>query len=359
MFYVMAAPVERFAAARPVLLGILRSFRYGGDSPARPTAGESLPLEPWQETTEAAFTAMKPAGWRAEGGVVRISNLDVRLGNRFVSPDGQSAFILGDVRLNKCMVPGPQTLRAPLGGGLDWCPYRQGMEAAELYVRFILARDWGLDNLQITRRRPRPDLTGPADRQASLVGGLGIRNAYGEVSFRATRRGAAVSGKFVANTQFLPSVDPNLLAGTYSQYVTGFVTGAGREAAMDAALAKIYSSVRWNAQWFAANLAASVRDGNAIRRYLAAQGELSQRMFDERMESLGRRGEAMADLMSGRVRLRDAEGNQYEARAGSNYYYADDAQARVGPRDAAVVGSDRWVSPHNGLVDLRPLEVIR
>lgn len=360
MFYGMASPADRFVRDRPVLVAMLRSFRYGGGETGRgEPARAALPTEPWREATESAFTAVKPVGWRAEGGVARLSNLDVRVGSRLVSPDGQAAFVLGDVRLNKCMVPGPQTMQAPIGGGVDWCPYRQGTEVAEMYVMRGLARDMGVDGVRVTGRRARPDLTSKADQQASIVGGLGIRNAYGEITFEGTRRGAPVSGKMLANTQFMPSVDPNLLAGSYTQYVTGFVAPKGQEAVMNATLNKIYSSVQWNGQWFAANLAASIRDGAMIRRYLAAQGELSQRMFEDRMASAGRRSEAVGDLLSGRVRLRDAEGNQYEARAGSNYYYADDQQARTAPREAAVLGSDQWVAPVNGVVDLRPLEVIQ
>lgn len=62
----------------------------------------------------------------------------------------------------------------------------------------------------------------------------------------------------------------------------------------------------------------------------------------------------------GQARLRDNEGNQYEAHAGSNYYYLNEQQSRLeSNRSNAVVGTDISVPLSKGSVDLRPLEVIR
>ena len=70
------------------------------------------------------------------------------------------------------------------------------------------------------------------------------------------------------------------------------------------------------------------------------------------MASADRRAAAVGDLLSGTVRLRDPEGRQYEAKAGSNYYYLNEQETRV-------VGSDLSLPATDGVIDLRPLEVIR
>ncbi len=217
MYYAIAAPGAQFSADRDSLLNILRSFRYGGGaSDKRGTTAPAVQMEQWVEATERAFTGAKPAGWRVNGGVTRISNSDVRTGFQLSGPDGSSGLILGDTRLNKCMIPGQFsrqfTNQAPMAG-TDWCPYRNGEQVAEMYAVKAIAADWRIEGLRITGRRPRPDLTSASDRLASSAGPSNYRNAFGEVTFEGTRRGAAVSGRLIANTLLLVSPDPNLMGG--------------------------------------------------------------------------------------------------------------------------------------------------
>ena len=75
------------------------------------------------------------------------------------------------------------------------------------------------------------------------------------------------------------------------------------------------------------------------------------------MVASDRRREGVNDILGGTVRLTDGQGNQYQAKAGSNYYFLDTEAARVAGRpDDAVRRTDLWPSP---MVDLRPLEVMR
>lgn len=365
MFYGMAAPAAEFGSERRRLVSILRSFRYGSPAAAKSgnTAAPSaaLPMEPWREASEGAFTTEKPAGWRAEGGVRRISNNDVRLGYRLISPDGQAGMVMGDVRLGTCTVAGPggqQFQNMGPTSGIEWCPYRTGEQAAEIYAQRLLTQDWGIQGLRILNRRPRPDLSQESS-QAAAAYGLKVRDSWGEVQFEGTRQGASITGKVVGFTQFLASVDPNLMAGTYTTQIYAFLGRRGQEATYAAAIARIQGSVRWNVQWVMANRASAQRDTGMVMRYLREQGERGQRMFEERTASADRRAAAVGDLLSGTVRLRDPQGRQYEAKAGSNYYYLNEGQARQGGRrDDAVVGSDLSL-PTTGVVDLLPLEVIR
>lgn len=365
MFYGMAAPTAEFGAERGRLVSILRSFRYVSTATAEtrraPAPGAALPMEPWREASEGAFTAEKPAGWRAEGGVRRISNNDVRLGYRLIGPDGQAGIVLGDVRLGTCTVAGPggqQFQNMGPTAGIEWCPYRTGEQAAELYALRLLAQDWGVQGMRILSRRPRPELSQESS-QAAAAYGLKVRDSWGEVQFEGTRQGIAITGTVVGFTQFLASVDPNLIVGTYTTQINAFVGGRGQEATYAATIAKIQGSTRWNIQWVMANRASAQRDSQMVMRYLREQGERGQRMFEDRMASVDRRAAGVGDLLSGTVRLRDSQGRQYEAKAGSNYYYLNDEQAkRGGNRDDAVVGSDVSL-PVTGVVDLLPLEVIR
>lgn len=304
---------------------------------------------------------MKPAGWRAEGGITRVSNLDVRAAFRFTSPDGLSTLWIGDSRLATCMVPGPQTMQVPGTGGYGgWCPYATGTQLAESYVQRGLGSDYGLSTVQITNRRDRTDLSQDADRLPANAGLRGVSNAFGEVDFTATRNGTPVpAGRIAANTTFMPSVDPNLVAGSLQRNINGFIAAQGNEAEGARLMARVIASLQWNVQWVMANRGAAQKDANATMNYLRGQAELGQRMFEERMESSDRRAEARGDRASGTVRLQDSQGNRYQAKAGSNFYYAvEQGLAVESDPNRAVLGTDQWAPLHNGSIDLRPWEVI-
>jgi hypothetical protein len=363
MFYAIAAPGAQFGTDREGMLWILRSFRYGGGEEPKRSAVAAMKLEEWREPSESAFVAAKPAGWRADGGVVRISNSDIRTGFRLSSPDGTSGLIIGDVRLNKCIILGPamrQYANQPPGRGTDYCQYRTGEQVAETYALRAIAADWGIQGLRITGRRPRTDLTAASDRNIAGLGASNFRNAFGEVQFEGTRQGNAITGRLVANTLLLVSPDPNLSGGNYTQEISGLFGPRGSEEAMAALMQRVISSIQWNMQWVMANRAAGQRDTAMVKRYLDSQAQLGQQMFQDRMAAADRRSAAVGDVLSGQVRLRDNEGNQYEAHAGSNYYFLNEQQSRAeSNRNNAVLGTDAWVPLTNGSVDLRPLEVIR
>ncbi|MCC7237775.1 MAG: hypothetical protein IT163_20885 [Bryobacterales bacterium] len=368
MLFGMAAPADEFDRTRPKLVGVLRSFAYRqpeaadrGNGGAGGNGGGELPMESWQDPTENAFTVSKPAGWRAEGGVQRVSNLDVRTSFRFQSPDGASVIWVGDTRLGTCTVPGPQTMQVPgTGGYAGWCPYATGAQLAESYITQGLGRDYGLSGVQVANRRDRAELSQEADRLPAQAGLQGVSNAIGEADFAASRNGMNVSGRVAGHTTFMRSADPNLVAGSLQRNISGYIAAQGKETEVSRYMRQVIASVRWNAQWIMANRQAAGRDAQATMDYLRGRAELGQRMYEERMESAGKRAEAVGDLLSGTVRLQDQQGNRYQAKAGSNYYYAvEQGLALESDPNRAVVGADVWAPLHNGSVDLRPLEVIQ
>lgn len=353
MLFSIAAPAAQFDQSRARLVSILRSFRYEAANAPAPTAAPApaIALEPWREQSEGAFEAQKPAGWRAEGGVTRLNNNDVRVGHRLTSPDQSAAMIIGDVRMNKCLVPGQSNfgVQQPMQG-TDWCPYRSGGQVAELYASRALAADWRIEGLRITGRRARPDLADPANQRLASLGARGYSYSYGEVSFEGTRGGQPVTGVILGETLFLDSPDRSLMGGNYTQMVWGFWSTPARAGSVSGALGRVLGSMRWNPQWVTGNRGAAQRDHQATMRVLEEQRQLGQKMFEERMAAADRRAEAVGDLVSGTVRLTDGKGNFYRARAGSNYYFRDE-------EDHAVVGTDVW--SRDGNVNLTPLEVVR
>lgn len=362
MLYAIAAPAAQFDTDRRALLALLQSFRYGNPQKQQPQTPSGLPLEPWREQSESAYTTVKPTGWRAQGGVVRISNNDVRTGYLFTSPDATSHILWSDVRLNTCVVPGrfsQQFTNQSPGAGKDWCSYRTGEQVAENYALRVVTPEWNIQNLLIVSKKPRPDLTQSADRLAGSLGSSNFRNAFGEVEFTGTQNGQPVTGKLIANTLMLLSPNPDLTAGSYQQDIAGFAGPTGTEADLQSAINKMHTSVQWNIPWVMANRAAGTRDTQMVINHLREQSRLGQQMFEERMAASDRRREGVNDILGNRVRLRDENGNQYEAKAGSNYYYLHEQEAlKVSNPNDAVIGADIQQDRH-GAIDLSPLEIIR
>jgi len=198
MMYAISAPVAEFAREQPIMVGMLRSFKYGGG--ASPQAAEpagALPrMTKWREPREGAWTIQIPEGWKADGGIQRNSNTDIRGGVRIWSPDGTSMIQFNDTRLDKCLVMGrSQTMRPPLGGGYRYCDYQTGIQTAEWYLGQFWVKELELSGIEITARQDRPDLGQPADQRLAQMGVRGFQHSYGEVRFRATRRGVPVEGR--------------------------------------------------------------------------------------------------------------------------------------------------------------------
>jgi hypothetical protein len=317
-----------------------------------------MTMEPWREPSEGAYQSVKPAGWQVGGGVRRISNNDVRVGVQLLSPDRTAAIFLGDTRLNKCFVPGTfssQYGSAPLGVGVDRCPYRDGVQLAEFYAARALASDWRLEGLRFVGRRPRPDLNQLSTQASATLGQMGMNQSYGEVRFAASRGGVPVEGVVIAASLFASSgsVDPN--GGMYTSYVTGYLAPSERAAAVGAAANRVMSSARWDYGWITGNRQAAINDTRMALAYNRQIAALGQRMFEERDAADQRRADAAGHLLSGTVELQGPDGQKYQAKAGSNYYYLDtDAARRVSNPNDAVARRDVWDRD----VDLQPLAIV-
>ncbi len=366
MMYAIASTANEFARDQPVLVGMLRSFRYGrptggggAGQPGTTQAAAALPrMTKWREQTEGAFTIPIPEGWNVQGGILRISNNDVRGGIRLWSPDAASMIQFNDVRLDKVLVMGRTPMpQAPMGRGWKQGRHQSGLQLAEGYLRQTWAAELGLSGIEIVARQDRTDLSSQADQVPLRMGVRGYQHLYGELSFRATRQGRPVEGRLLGMTRMLWSPNQDLAGGNMDSEIKGYMGPAGS----GATLARIggYIEANWehNYQWIIANRQAAQQDVKRTMDQMRSSGEAQQKAFWDRMDASDRRREAVNDILGGTVRLRDGQGNQYEAKGGSNYYFYDEQAGRTAGRpNDAVRGTDVYPSP---VVDLRPLEVIR
>lgn len=360
MFYGVVAPVATFARELPGLVRVLESFRFEAAATAPSGGGGPVSLPPmvtWREPRELAYTLAVPQGWQVAGGIQRQDVTHYTDGVQAASSDG-AVVRLGDQRFGSCQVPGPGAASMPNGGQWQgWCGLQSGQQFAGTYLQ-LLARDLGV-SIQSNQVRmiPRQDLAQQMDSLPRSMG-LSVQTSAVEVRFSGTRNGAPVAGALLASVRLDHAVQgQNFLLGTQTFGVTGFL-GRPEQFGMLARLTgAMRSSTRVNPVWWSQTQRINQQVAQATLATMRQQAENQQREFWERMDAMDRRREGVNDILGGRVRLTDGDGNRYEAKSGSNYYFFDEeAGRRVSRPDDAVVGTDVWPSP---VVDLRPLEVIR
>jgi len=364
MLYGIAAPVREYAQWTPVLMSVLRSFSFAPNTQqpgAASAATGSAPAMPalnttWQEPHEMAYTFAIPQGWRATGGIRRLDVTHYNNGVQITSPDNAALIRLGDQRLGQCTVPGPGAATMPSTGGLNYCAQQSGQQLGASYLR-TLAQDLGLRDGQVISNTNRPDL---AQRAQAVPASFGLRVSCSaaEFRFRATRNGVPVEGVlFAQTTLFYAAQGQNFILGTQSLDISGFLGPASQMPMLARLTGAIRASQRINPVWWSQTQQINREVAQRTLATLRAEAEHQQQAFWERMASMDRRREAVNDILGGTVRLTDGQGHQYQAKAGSNYYFLDtDAERTAGRPDDAVRGSDVWPSP---MVDLRPLEVVR
>ncbi len=351
MFYGMSSPVARFAQRAPSLAAILKSFSYAG-KPGGASGLAPLPaMTQWMEPYERGFTLSIPQGWQPRGGVARQDATHYTVGVDVASPDGGTLIRLGDARSQSCQVPGPGAPQHP-----TFCAYQSGPQFARFYFQRVWAPELGI---QVSKAEPveRPDLAQIADAVPRSLG-LRVQTSAAEIRFEGTRQGRPVAGALLAQTTlFFAAQGQNFVTGTLAFDVRGYVAPAASAGQAGRLTGAINASMRINPDWWSMNQRISREIAQRTLAMMQQNAEQQQAAFWDRMASMDRRAAATGDLMSGTVRLTDGAGNNYQAQAGSNYYFLDTGAARsAGRPDDAVRRGDLWPSP---MVDLRPLEVIR
>ncbi len=361
MLYGVTAPASDIGRERPKLMLILRSIAFEDKAPSnlmRTTTDDALPmLNVWREPHEMAFTIGVPQGWRASGGIRRLDVTHYNTGVDMTSPDG-SVIRIGDANFGQCTVPGPgMASMPPAQTSVQFCSYLTGAQFGDGYVKRSLAREWGLSGVEIVSVTDRPDLARQAEALPASMG-LSVRASIAEIKIRGSRNGAPVAGAVMARTtMFRAAQGQNFLLGMLSLEVQAFLGSPERFNMLAKLTGAVQSSMRVDPKWWSE----TQRIGRDVTdRTLAAlrqQAENQQQAFWDRMAASDRRREAVNDILGGTTRLTDGKGNQYQAKAGSNYYFMDEDAARRASRpNDAVTGRDVWPSR---TVDLTPLEVVR
>lgn len=355
MVYTIAAPRAEYPTARPHLIRLLSSFRYGADAPAGSGRGaaptQNISFVRWSDPQEAAFSVQIPSGWQAEGGTHRYTNLEIGIGLRVLSPDRGTLLLFNDPRLRTAMTPVPgAAIGSPAYGGGVFLPYIAGLPFADRYLREQFLPGMGAQLGQVVSRRERPDLSALSNQAAARYNANPAgppRSSHGEIVFTATKNGQTLAGYLLCETVFNPS--PAGMGHIWKPSVFGYMAPQNEVGQTTQILARILQSAQVNAAWSQSTAAA----GRATQQaYHSAAQQVSDQITSSywaRQASQERSAAGFSDHMRDQVRLSDGQGTQYVAPSGKNYYYLDE-------RNDRIIGTDNASPP---LIDVRQLELIR
>jgi hypothetical protein len=320
--YVIAAPKGVFFHQRPALVRILRSFSFTGESPA----GMDASFTRFRDPNEGAFTIDVPAGWKAEGGLVRKSTLDTRPFVWAASPDGSTVIHLRDPAFGTFVIPDQMLMSTVIREGMTYTPgygnimvvwrYQPGPQFAQQYAA-KLAADTQATNLQIKSVNAREDLSKP-----QTIGIMQEQTTGGEVEFTCTRNGRECAGKVLAATKIQASSAMPGSALWWVDLLASFVTQREQYSAVERIFEHMIASTQWNPQWVAMQNQTAYNTGQIARDASEYTSQVIEDVSRNRDRSRERIHQNRIDAIRGVVRLRDPNtGEELEGVAGRNYYY--------------------------------------
>jgi uncharacterized cupin superfamily protein len=151
----------------------------------------------------------------------------------------------------------------------------------------------------------------------------------------------------VKTTLFRAVQGQNFIVGTLSSDVQSFWGAPQRFGTLARLTGVMQASMRINPVWWEQTQRINAEITRRTLAQMHAEAEHAQQASWDRMAAADRRSESVGYLLSGTSRLSDGQGNTYEAKAGSNYYFR-------GPNGA--VPTDTWPST---TVNLQQLSAIR
>lgn len=355
--YVIGCPAAAYARQQPTLLRILRSFAFEGQpgSAAGPGARPPAPavrmsFVRFTDPYEGAFSCEVPSGWRAQGGLVRKSTVDIRGFLRLTSPDGAIHVFSGDPEIGTFVVPNPTLAMTGFPEGSAYSPgygnvmivrrYIPGLQFAQEYAAGV-ARSLGATAVQFQDARERPDLSGQQQGMAQETW------RAGEVAFTCQYRGES-AGYVLAMTKL------TTIYGTALWQVpilAGFLAPSNQAAAAAAVMQRIFETLQVNPDWFARQQATTAQTSAIVAETNEHVSRIINDSYWRRQRAQDRMAENFTDYIRGRVRLHDPDtGEELEGRAGHNYYW------RIrGTR--TIIGNDTGTPPPS--IDVTELEQVR
>src|SRR5579872_559358 len=329
MLFAIAAPSFRFDDRKSDLVEILRSFTVTGQSggAAPPPSGAAdqdtggVQWVRWSDPTEGAYSLDAPKGWKVEGGSARRGAVDVRQWNRFTSPDGKTAIYGFDPNLpSMYIVPSQLTTSLgqregqPYSPGSPWIimRFQTGMAYAQWWAQRIAGGP-----IEVKEQKQRRDLE---DLMHKLYPNTAVAQtvySYGDVSF-TTARGQA--GYVLAGTVMTTITSAG--SNWFVNYLAGFTCPLDQSKQTFNIATHIGTSTQANLQWVQSQQKTTMEVSRINHETAEYVSKVQSESYWNRQRSQDRTNRNFDDYIRGVQRVVDPEtGREYEAVAGSNYYY--------------------------------------
>lgn len=202
-FHVVAARKTDYRQKQNDFARILQSFRIiGTEAPGAARPG-GVQYVRFSDPREGAFTMDVPAGWKTNGGLVRLTPVYAQPAVESVSPDGQIRIMVGDAAIPPFIDPTGDMFLSRLPEG---SVYGSVTRVRRFTPGAVFCRDYVLGRLsqvcpnpQITEVKDRPDLV-PKVADNSFLARMS-RVSIGEVSFRCGEQAQPKVGVCQARTE--------------------------------------------------------------------------------------------------------------------------------------------------------------
>jgi hypothetical protein len=316
--------------SQAVLARILSSFRLTGGGGQGGAPAPVTSYSRWTDPREHAFTIETPAGWKVEGGLMRLSPLDPRGVWMTASPDGSVRVMGGDAQVPVHIIPN-QTLA--FSGFREGSWYSPGYGARMLVRRFVdgasFAREYvaqrigpSCGNLSFTESRNRPDVVGALNRIYAQFG-VQAQLSAGEVSFTCTQNGRLMTGYYFAGTRFTGMQGNGIWN---AENLIGFVAAEGQAQTAQQVMVHILATAQLDPAWASRQQGMTKTVSDVITRTQAQMSHLLNDSYWTRHQNDSEVSRRRSNATMSVVDTVDPEtGRQFRVESGSDYYWIDNA----------------------------------
>ncbi len=358
VLYAIASARAAYPQDEPVMKQILSRFFYSGAAEQGGGGGGApVPMVPWRDPVEGAFTIPVPQGWKIEGGMRRFGAIDVRPEVLATSPDGRALVRYGDAFIS------PMTLPTQMGAGMG---FREGSWYAPdglnkvLIMRYLPSTTF-LTQFYLPQRvgqaanvqgRDFPEIS---QQTAGLwrMAGMNVRVDTGEITFETRTEGGPRKGYCFAQTVLLPYPGSTEGGSWYVTTFNGYLADPAMEPAARMILNKMAAEYRKDPNWEAQQLQTTAQVSQIQRQSQQEIGEIINRTFQNRSQAQDRMHENWTRTFRDQVLIEDPATHQrYEVPLGSNYYY------KVGAGNE-FIGTDSAQMPNLPGYWLREMRIVR
>ena len=274
-------------------------------------------------TNQKAFTMDVPRGWPVDGGMARLSALQVTPYVRMVAPDGTSYLVIGNPDTPSYLVPNKSRPRVgesfrpnDTGQVTEVEPYTNGSRFAQLVGPKLLGA--ACSDLKFVETKDRPDIR---DEQIRQYGGQIPDANMGDHSAREDAGEAVwtcLHGNKPAEAHLIVVTHKGSGMCTFVDCITswnvdgmfGYIVPTGKSAAAEQAILHMIHSITYNPAWLQVQRNLTTSEVSKINQNWQ-QMEQTIAHIQRRQAAFQENFQAMDDTVSGIHEYHDSDGTPF------------------------------------------------